>query len=232
MKRVSSDLLRYFSIILLVSLTGCQRWIDWGKDVLHQTPSICYDEQIPHAYVRSLRLYDQLNTLAFFDALWLSDTVMDSYNAVHAERHGFHCHCSDEAFKHALIGEPGVVSFYLLAATPHTNNVPLHDCDPPWLLHLRLGDHVFSPACIKPVVFPPEIKAFYCLHYTRFKRQYCVRFELIDCDGHQVDLYDYRCMQLCFASPTHRDCMTWRWDSCGNIICHDDYPPEVLAYDL
>lgn len=232
MKRIINQMLKTISIVSLVILPGCTRYIDWSKDAIYQSPAICYDEMIPHSYVRSLRLYDGLQTIAFFDAMWLSQAVMESYNEVHTERHGFGCQCDKEAFKHAMIGEPGVISFYLLAATPHTDNVPLYDFDPPWIMHLRIGDHVISPACIKPVRFTPEIKNFFCLHYTRFKRQYCVRFELVDCNGDPVDFKNYRSMELCFASATHKDCMVWQWDECGNLVCYDDYHDDILAYDL
>lgn len=232
MKRIINQMLKTVSIVSLVVLPGCNRYIDWGKDAIYQSPALCYDEMVPHAYIRSLRLYDGLTTVAFFDAMWLSHDVIDSYNEVHAERHGFGCRCNEEAFKHAMFDEPGVVSFYVLAATPHTNNVPLDDCNSPWLMHLRIGDHVISPECIRQVQIPPEIRSFFCLHYTRFKRQYCVRFKLIDCEGVPVDYRNYNSMQLCFAGARYQDCMCWQWDSSRHLIGYDEYHDDILAYDL
>ena len=76
------------SIAALLLLSGCGRIIDWGKTNFYQGEEMPSFSQEVKPFLRSVTIYDQLETKAWFDLLWLSDEVRTAYAKLHVERMG------------------------------------------------------------------------------------------------------------------------------------------------
>jgi hypothetical protein len=228
MKRLPTKIPLLLAGIFFI-LPGCTRYVCWLTDVFNQgrkQPTYICEAQ---RYLRSVRIYDQLNTLGSFDAIWLHPQVrqayLDAYDSTHC--------LSSEQF--AMMGrqeereDHDFIMFYLLAAT--SDGELLNDPLTEWSIQVWLDGACFAPVEIKTVTLPPEYRRFFGPWFTNFKKQYLIKFNALDDRGRELG-FGANKVQLVVSRLGKVGILTWCLDAAGNVLNDQSFNKNVLAYDL
>jgi hypothetical protein len=164
-------------VAILFLFPGCTRLIDWTKQSFNQGNTIAYDTSVPACYIRSIVVYDQLDTSARFDVLWLSDAVRSAYVDVYADRRGYGCEKKDALLQKQLSENNQCMVFYVLSPAEYILGDPVSD----WTFFLSVGGECFEPVETKPIEMDPEYKLFFGKRFNRFKVATRVTFNACDC---------------------------------------------------
>ncbi len=162
-------------IILFALLPGCGRIIDWGKTNFYQGKELTNFASEVKPYIRSITIYDQLETKAIFDALWLNDMVRTAYANLHTIRQGKNEEKLQTFLRRQLEENNHYVTFYILS----THEVKLGVPEAQWSLFLLIDGREHYPFEIKEVELPYEYQIFFGDRWNRFKVPYLVRFKAI-----------------------------------------------------
>ncbi len=164
------------SLLLLLLLANCGRLIDWGKSNFYQGEEVSLSDENVVPFIKSVTMYDQFQTIAQFDIMYLSDTVRTAYAQLHTKRMG-----KDEdkylAFLRRQLEENNhYISFYVLT----THDVKLGTPESHWSLFLRIAGRDYLPFELKEVELPYEYQQLFKDHWNRFKVPYLMKFRLMD----------------------------------------------------
>lgn len=166
----------YKSILLIMMgalLPGCGRIIDWGKANFYQGKDLESFSREIKPFVRSVTIYDQLETKAIFDVLWLSDAVRTMYAQLHTMRQGKNEEKMQAFLRRQLEENNHYITFYVLS----THEVKLGFPDSQWSLFLMLDGREYYPFEVKEIDLPYEYQVFFGDRWNRFKVPYLVRFK-------------------------------------------------------
>lgn len=227
--KVSSIITTVSLISVMLMLPGC-RYKTWlyesfypGEEVKN---NICEMSQ----YVRSLHIYDQFETLAHFDALWLADEVRENFASIYACKNCFSEERYRSFLRRQLEENKHYISFYVLAAIP--DNPLLGEKKSPWGLCLEVDDIELQPREIKLVELDNEYKLFFGRTWSLFKMAYIVKFDAHDGAGDYYIDEDTRSLKLHFTSVKREAMMCWGVTPQGTVVRTSQNHPNVLAYDL
>lgn len=195
-----------FLIILvgLVFFGGCTRIVDWGRSSFYQGDNIILS-QAPESYIRSVVMYDQLRTVAIFDALWLSDAVRSAYADSYALKRGRSLEQKQLFLRRQLEENNHFISFYVLS----NHGAPLGQPDGNWHLLLEIDGAMYAPIEIKQVDLMPEYKVFFGKKCNRFKTPYLVKFPVKDVDDNFLINQDTAHLTLHFRSVKKHTALRW-----------------------
>jgi hypothetical protein len=223
-----------FLIILftLSLLPGCCRYICWGESIVPQNrlDADCYCYAL--RYIRSLHIYDQLNTVAHFDALWLSDEIRTTYAQLYSDKRMLPEERYEATLQRQYEENQHYVSFIVLAAISDSHAGLLSDKSSLWGISLDIGGIIYQPAEIKIIELLPEYRILFGKTWTKFKTPYLVRFDATGANGNHI--LDGYCGEviLLFASPCREpECMKWLINGEGCVIEECGHENR-LAYDL
>lgn len=206
------------------------RYKKWISESFYQGKKIDNNVSLMRQYVRSVHVYDQFDTLAHFDALWLSDEVRKNFACIYADKQCF----SDERYKSFLRRQleenKHYISFYVLAAIP--GNPLLGEKKSPWGLCLQVDGVELHPRSIELIELDSEYKLFFGRTWSLFKMAYVVKFDAHDGDGKHFIDSDTKSIDLHFISVKREAIMRWYLTQCGTVIKTSQNHPNVLAYDL
>jgi hypothetical protein len=192
--------------LLLCVLPGCRRVVEWGKKCFYQGESIPFDKPLMKRSIKSFAAYDEFDTVARFDALWLSNEVRTEYARLHAYTYG-----KSDAFYQALLRRQleenkHFITFYVLSLF----DAPLGDSESEWSLFLQVNGTNIAPSEIKVIELLPEYKTFLGTRCSKFRVPYRVMFDAKDIEDQAVLSQDTKEIELIFRS-TNRE-LTLRWD--------------------
>lgn len=225
-------LTRMLLIFALFTFVGCHRYIRWFKKGVDQGCKIetCYACVQP--YIRAARVYDQITTLGLFDAMWLSDHVLQSYVCAYAAKHGFDQKKRARFLAQQREEHSPYISFYLLAVVYGDSGVLLTDENPLWTVQLKVGDNYFHPAKIKIVEVPHEYYYFFGKRMTVFKKQYLLQFNKFD--AHNVPLINAstQSFELVLRRVGRKTNMVWCLDGQQRVVNRHSLSEDIMAYDL
>lgn len=194
-----------FLMIGILCLAGCGRIVDWTKEKFDQGTEFKTNLSDAKKQVRSVTAYDQLETAAMFDALWLSDDVRTSYVRLFIDRRGKGEEHYKTILRRQLEENNFVLAFYVLS--PY--EIALNDADGDWMTFLRIGDKQYAPVEVKVVDLAPEYRAIFDKNFTRFKQAYLVKFDARNVDDAPIITPTTRKISLVFRSLTKDLTMTW-----------------------
>jgi len=197
----------------LLLLSGCaiDNLTQWADDTFYQSQRYTQDEETIQKYSKSIRLYDQFETVALFDALWNSDEIRTLYARLYATKMG-----KDEdgylAFlRRQLSANLYTISFYVLS----TRDICLTVTPPVWVVYLEIDGKRYLPSDVKLAEPPMEYVRFFGKKISNHKQMYEVIFERKDADG--VDILAHaQVVKLFFSSPSYFGCVGWHLDEQGN----------------
>lgn len=202
----------FLLIPLLLILPQCSRIVDWAKGNFYQGEPLPGYYEIPERYIRTITMYDQMDTAGRFTALWLSDQVRTAYAKSWAQLHGKSCE-QEKVFLHRQLEENNhFISFYLLSMYTHK----LADSDSQWSVLLNIEGCLYNPTEIKTVEMPIEYQAFFGKLYNRFKTAYLVKFDAKDIQGNCLLYPGIHSIKLCFRKLSRQGCLVWNFDDRGN----------------
>ena len=220
-------------ILVILSFSGCSRYISWGKEVFNQGEQIETYAQVVQPYIRSERVYDQFTTLGSFDAMWLSDPVRRAFSRSHARKHGFTRDQYKQFLENQLTENDTRISFYLLSIVGGPGAVDLTDKNAAWTVQLKVGNDYFNPAKIQSIdELPPEYQYFFGKKWTIFKSMYLISFNAVDEDDVHILESSLTSISLVFRRVGHRLELVWPLDGNTHIIPRGGLNQDVLAYDL
>jgi len=171
-----------FFIALLLPMTSCIKYYDTVKSEFPQAKDQPTKQEAVYRYVRSETVYDEFQTRAIFDVLWLSDSVRSAYVDVYTNKHGLNLDGKDDLLKKQRKENEETISFYVLAEVRDPGHISLEDSNSAWSLYLTNDSGwKLNPKNIKEVELAPEYKNFFGRHrVTPFKVPYLVTFDLKD----------------------------------------------------
>jgi len=199
---------------ILFLLPGCGgNIVDWADETFYQGKMHNDYEKAVKPFLKGIRLYDQFDTLAIFDAIWLSDTVRTAYAQVYAKMIGMDEDGYIDFLRRELSANAYFVSFYVLSQ----KSIPLTDIPPLWVVHLEIDGKKYLPAEIKAVELAAEYIGFFGKRVNNHKEPYEIRFDRKDAEGFDI-LEGKREIKLFFSSPRHYGVMSWQIDEDGKVI--------------
>lgn len=209
----------YFSrliFVLLLGLPGCAgRIIDWAKETVPQGMNLPSHESIPRYYLRSVGIYDQFDTQAIFDALWLSDEVRTAYAQSYVQKYGKTEEQYAVFLRRQLAENEYFIMFYVLSLY----DVPLRDKGGPWGIFLEIDGIPFAPSEIKAVDITPEYQAFFGKRLSPFKVSYVVKFNAKDIENKPLLNPCTKELALVFRSMDKEGRLSWVLAPEGIVSC-------------
>jgi len=196
--------MRAFIVAGIMLLSGCGGLIDWSKETFDQGKNHSEDRETIDAHMRVIKIYDQFETVALFDVLWLSDEVRSLYAQSHSAIYGRNPESSTAFLRRQLKTNEHFVSFYVLS----THAVPLNEKPPLWSVYLKVGENTYQPLEMKAVELSPEYRKFFGKRLTNHRRPYEIRFERQDNEGRDI-LEGAQAIELFFSNPKHFAAVSW-----------------------
>ncbi len=182
--------------------SGCGRLVDLAKETVPQSAAYKQDKKIVKHYLKSIRLYDEFQMIAMFDALWLSDDI----RTMHAQHYSLMrgaTHDTTEAIRRQLQANEKTITFYVLSLRAH----PLHISNPSWIVYLDVDGHCYQPQEIKFVELLPYYISLLEKSYSIHKQACEVKFSRIDEEGN--DILKSKCMSLHFSNQKYYGQVSW-----------------------
>ena len=190
--------------ISMVLLPGCGGVTDWASQTFNQGKQHADHKAVVEKYMRSIKIYDQFETIALFDVLFLSDDIRDAYSKLFSSTHGRSQEAHLTFLRRQLKTNEHFVSFYVLS----THQVPLNLKPAVWSIYLKVGDVAYQPLEIKAIELAPEYNRFFGKRLTNHKRPYEIRFERQDTEGRDI-LEGASCVDLVFSTPKYHSSVSW-----------------------
>lgn len=206
MDRIQQSRLGFFiSGLLLFGLPGCGRMVDWGKRTFYQGEQQEANLTAAHKHVRSIVAYDQLETAAQFDALWLSPEVRNLYAYLYTRISGKGEEQKKTLERRQMDENNHFIIFYVLSSY----KIPLGTPESLWHIFLEIDGYRYAPIEIKPVELVPLYKEFFGKKYSIFKTAYQLKFDARDVDDEMIIRPDSSCVVLYFRSLRKEVSLSW-----------------------
>lgn len=195
----------WFFIILSAILPNCGRVIDWGKSNFYQGEELTSFTQEVKPYLQSVTIYDQLETKATFDVLWLNDQVRTAYVNLHVLRQGKNEEKVNVLLRRQLAENNHYITYYVLS----THDVKLGVPESHWSFFLLVDGKEFYPFEIKEIELPYEYQVFFGKKFNRFKVPYILRFKIDTDDEHGIEIDKIQQLALIARSAYKEHIFTW-----------------------
>jgi len=136
--------------------------------------------------LRSVKIYNQWETTAMFDALLMSEETKKTYVNMYCERRGKSEEDHQHMLKNQLSENNDEIVFYVLADVRDKLHAHLTSEDSAWKMYLDFGTkEKVLPKDITQVELDPEIRSLFGHRHTKpkFKISYRVKFPAKDVNG-------------------------------------------------
>lgn len=176
--------LRHLALFIGVCvLPSCDGGVsDWVNQTFEQGKTHQFDKKLVKKYLKSVRVYDEFNTVALFDILWLSNDIRTTYALLHSDMNGLSREASNAFLRRQLKANDHFLTFYVLSA----HDIPLNMTPSLWNMYLKIDGKTYNPTEIKVVEINPEYRAIFGTVLNNHKRPYEVKFDRKDPDGNEI----------------------------------------------
>jgi len=192
-------------MVCCLLLSGCNRVIDWAKESFYQGDELRDYSVVPRQFLRSVKVYDQFETLGIFDVLWLSGPVRTAYAQLHSCRHGKSCEHEKAFLRRQLEENKHFIDFYVLTLY----NKPLDGEDSLWSLFLDVDGCRYAPQEIEAIDLSQEYKFFFGKRFGKFKISYMIRFSAQDIENRPLIDENTSSISLVFRSVEKETMLSW-----------------------
>jgi len=201
-------------VAVFVLLPGCVPYHKIGKTEFPQGQSKDPARSILVNNLRSTRVYDQFNTLATFDVLWLSDQTRTYYTELYSTRRGKDAESTDALLRRQLEENKLWISFYVLAdVRGDSNNQLLSEKNAAWTMYLKnTAGATVTPILVKEIMLEPEIMLMFGSLLNSFKTAFIVKFPVQDLAGAEY-LKEKETFKLVISSVRKSCELEWSTDS-------------------
>lgn len=214
-----------FFIQCIVFIAGC-KVVEWGKENFQQAER--YDKTMTKhmkPFLRSAIVYEQLATMADFDAIFLTDAARMVYVDYYTQRHLISKE-KDSVMRQRLLNENKYyISFYIVGSQAeylypndrslftgehYKQQALLGEKDAEWQVRLRVKDQEYAPDSIRVVELPIEYQHFFGSRYSQFKSVYLVKFDALDSYDHEILSGGRHAVSLHFVSARYKAKLEWK----------------------
>ena len=165
---------------------------------------------IKHAYKRTQKVYDQFETKAIFDALWLSDDVRTAYVQMYAKKRGLSAEAKEELLKRQLEENKHWVAFYVLADIREHAAGTLGDSTTAWTMFTSIDKQNMPVESVKEYDLEPEYQLLFGSISMNFKTCYLVKCALPPTMSAKIGNQEFKQLTLTISSPKRKAELTWR----------------------
>jgi hypothetical protein len=171
-----------FSFLSLLVLSSCLRTYKLVPTESYQGEDKKKNEKVVNNNLRSVKIYDEWETDAMFDVLWLSDSSRRTYVDSYCAKTGKGGQDREQIMREELSKNSEKISFYILADIRDKFHPSLSDKTPAWSIHLDISGKKIFPSHIEEATIEPEYLAMLGCCYTKpkFKIPYLVEFDSQD----------------------------------------------------
>ncbi|MGC2310365.1 MAG: hypothetical protein WA432_01950 [Candidatus Babeliaceae bacterium] len=169
-------------LLSCIFLLSCSRYVRYAKCTFQQATKYHDSLKVARQFIRSSYVYDQLNTVALFDILWLSRTVRMSYIDLYAHHWNLPQDTVKNLKEQAEQDLQKVMVFYLLLAPDSDENIiSINNTFSRWSVILQINDKKYYPRDMRlEDKLTPEYKAIFGNLDSIHKRVYLVTFDAYD----------------------------------------------------
>lgn len=225
--RSTSIMTNILVVVAMLTMTSCVKYYDLIKSEFPQGKELPDNKVVAAQYKRSAVVYDEFQTAAAFNVLWLSDELRSAYVNMYCDRRGLTCDEKEEMLKRQLEENKHWISFYVLADIRSKTNSALGDENASWTLSAQLGDYdALVPESIKEVDLEPEYQAVFGSAFNLFKVAYLVKFPIGVHDAHKLAQGSISLVSLIIKS-VYKECrLVWDKDEMAQkrkIVRDEDF---------
>ena len=197
----------YIVLLVVLLLPGCGGSLaDWGHATFHQSQFQKDESSTIKKYVKQINMYDQLNTVGLYDALWLSDEVRTFYAKKYASMTGKSEEETLTMLRRLFKSNSHNISLYVLSPF----DVVLAVKPIEWSLYLEIDGKRYQPTFIKKCELPSQYAALFGKRYNPHKQPYEVKFDRHDANGIDILKHDIpHVMKLFVANPKYIGSTQW-----------------------
>jgi hypothetical protein len=172
-------------LLLVVCLPSCIRTYKLVPSESPQGSKYKDQREVVKDNLRSVKVYNEWETAAAFDVLWMSEQTQRAYVDSFCMRRGKDTAGHDLMLQTQLAKNESEISFYVLADVRDKFHPSLKDKNASWTMYLELAKSKILPTKIEEVELDPEILALFGHRYAKpkFKIPYLVTFAAKDLDG-------------------------------------------------
>lgn len=215
----------FFSIQFILFATGC-KVIDWGKENFKQTKR--YDQEFTkhiEPLLRSTVVYDQMATIADFDAILLTNAARMMYVDYFKQKHLI-SEEKESVMRQRLLNENKYyISFYVLGSQIenlypsnrslftgeyYKQQALLGEKDAEWHVRLKVDGNEYPADSIRVVELPVEWQHFFGKKYSQFKSVYLVKFDAVDAYDQEILSSGKHNVSLHFVSARYKAKLEWQ----------------------
>ena len=199
----------FFLLFFLFSLPSCVKYYEKSQAEFPQGIEKMDDyTELVQISLKTAKVYNQFETQATFDCLWMSDDMKRAFENVHCSKKGTNEKTKDALLRRELEESKHWITFYVLADVRDRDHVSMTDKNSLWSLYLQFGNKRVQPISIKEVELQPEIQFFFGSKFSKFKTPYLVKFPATGLGG-QFYLSSVPEMKMIFSSPSKETRVEW-----------------------
>lgn len=220
---------RYITILIfmqcLLFLPACTL-LEWSDKTFRQADPVSKHFALSmEPYIQSLKIYDQLVSIADFSAMFLTDEARMIYANYFFHRN-FKTSEEQELDRERLLKENNYyITFYLIGNQPATifpsgralfsgeyqvRGPLLGTADAHWKVTMVVDGKEYAPCDVRSVNLPAEYQYFFGIHWSQFKSAYKVRFDARDNQGNEILPLGNHRVQLKLSSVTYNAELEWK----------------------
>ena len=220
---------RYITILFfmqcLLFLPSCTL-LEWSDNTFRQAEPVSKRFALSmEPYIRSLKIYDQLVSIADFSAMFLTDEARMIYADYFFHRN-FKTPEEQQVDRARLLKENDYyITFYVIGNQPATifpsgralfsgeyqvRGPLLGTPDAHWKISLAVDGKEYAPCDVRSVSLPAEYQYFFGIHWSQFKSAFKVRFDARDQDGNEILPFGKHRVELKFSSVTNNAILEWQ----------------------
>ena len=171
----------FLAALILVFLPGCKKYHQLVPSESYQGIKKEKPQEISKKFVRSVKVYDEFETIANFDFLLFCGEALEKYSQIYSSRRGLDENEMVDQLQEKIEKDRDQLLFYVLADVRSKKNASLSDKDSCWKIYLNGSNgEKIAPESILEVELEPEIQALFGdrgkQEEFRFKIPYLVKF--------------------------------------------------------
>lgn len=196
-------------------LSGCVKYYELSTTEFPQGSSAPSQATLKKRFVRSLKLYNQFETIAAFDVLWLSPEVRSNYAQRFCAKRGKDADALKAIESRQIEETNHWIEFYILSDIRKRGHGSLKEKNAAWTVHLTINNKVtLESMSIKEVELEAEYQTIFGHLYNSFKNIYLVKFPAYGLDGKQYITTPHPTIKLTIAGPEREGSLVWDKASC------------------
>ncbi len=196
-------------LMCMAMLSGCIKYYDLVESEFPQAEKEPDYRDVAHAYKRSKTVYEEFETKAGFDALWLSDDVRTSYVQMYAKKRGLAADGREELLKRQLEENKHWISFYVLADIRERGAGTLGDSATAWTMFASVDQQNIPAESVKECDLDPEYQLLFGASGVNFKTCYLVKFAIESAVSVKLGQQSFKKIALTMSSPKRKAVLQW-----------------------